>query len=66
MTSYAVTVGQKLDKGDLVGNVGNTGLSTSCHLHFSAYINGRGTDPKQFIGWNPEANRTGGTASVEG
>ena len=66
MTSFIVTVGQKLNKGDLVGYVGSTGLSTACHLHFSAYINGRGTDPGQFIDWNPEANRTGGTASVEG
>lgn len=59
MTDYVVTVGEKVDKGQLVGHVGSTGLSTACHLHFSAYINGRGTDPMQFIGWNPEANRKG-------
>ncbi len=59
MTSYAVKVGQKVDKGELVGHVGTTGLSTACHLHFSAYINGHGTDPMQFIGWNPEANKNG-------
>lgn len=59
MTSYVVKVGQKVDKGELVGHVGTTGLSTACHLHFSAYINGHGTDPMQFIGWNPEANRKG-------
>jgi murein DD-endopeptidase MepM/ murein hydrolase activator NlpD len=59
MTSYVVKVGQKVDKGELVGHVGTTGLSTACHLHFSAYINGHGSDPMQFIGWNPEANRGG-------
>jgi murein DD-endopeptidase MepM/ murein hydrolase activator NlpD len=59
MTSFIVKVGEKVDKGQLIGHVGSTGLSTACHLHFSAYINGRGTDPMQFIGWNPEANRGG-------
>ena len=59
MNSFIVKVGQKVDKGELIGHVGTTGLSTACHLHFSAYINGRGTDPMQFIGWNPEANRGG-------
>ncbi|MGV8907556.1 MAG: M23 family metallopeptidase [Propionicimonas sp.] len=66
MTSFVVQVGQKVDKGQLIGHVGSTGLSTACHLHFSAYINGRGSDPMQFIGWNPEANREGGTPAVEG
>jgi murein DD-endopeptidase MepM/ murein hydrolase activator NlpD len=59
MTSFIVKVGEKVDKGQLIGHVGSTGLSTACHLHFSAYINGHGTDPMQFIGWNPEANRDG-------
>ena len=66
MVSFIVKVGEKVDKGQLIGHVGSTGLSTACHLHFSAYINGRGTDPMQFIGWNPEANREGGTPAVEG
>lgn len=59
MTNYVVTVGQKVNKGALVGHVGSTGLSTACHVHFSAYKNGRGTDPMEYIGWNPEANRKG-------
>ncbi len=66
MTSFVVKPGEKVDKGDLIGHVGSTGLSTACHLHFSAYINGRGTDPMQFIGWNPESNRTGDPAATEG
>jgi murein DD-endopeptidase MepM/ murein hydrolase activator NlpD len=59
MTSYVVAVGQKVDKGTLVGHVGSTGLSTACHLHFSLYKNGRGSDPMEYIGWNPEANKNG-------
>jgi len=59
MTSFVVKVGEKVDKGQLIGHVGTTGLSTACHLHFSVYKNGRGSDPMEYIGWNPEANKTG-------
>ena len=55
MTDFVVKVGQKVNKGDLIGHVGSTGLSTACHLHFSAYKNGHGTDPMEYIGWNKEA-----------
>ncbi len=50
LTDYVVEVGQKVNKGDLVGHVGSTGLSTACHLHFSAYNNGQGVDPMKYIG----------------
>ncbi len=67
MTSFVVKVGQKVDKGELIGHVGSTGLSTACHLHFSLYKNGRGSDPMEYIGWNSEAARTGkDTAASEG
>jgi murein DD-endopeptidase MepM/ murein hydrolase activator NlpD len=59
MTSFVVKVGEKVDKGQLIGHVGTTGLSTACHLHFSVYKNGHGSDPMEYIGWNPEANREG-------
>jgi peptidase M23-like protein len=59
MTSFVVKVGQHVEKGELVGHVGSTGLSTACHLHFSLYKNGHGSDPMEYIGWNPEANREG-------
>jgi murein DD-endopeptidase MepM/ murein hydrolase activator NlpD len=65
MTDYVVKVGQQVDKGDLVGHVGSTGLSTACHLHFSAYIDGHGTDPMQFIGWNKEATAKDGSGKDE-
>lgn len=52
MLDFNVKAGDKVDKGDVIGHVGSTGLSTACHLHFSAYVNGSGSDPMQFIGWN--------------
>lgn len=55
MLRYTVKVGQKVDKGDVIGYVGSTGLSTACHLHFSIKKNGVESDPMEYIGWNPEA-----------
>ncbi len=57
MSKYNVSAGDKVDKGDVIGYVGSTGLSTSCHLHFSAYQNGSSTNPMKFIGWNPQGKR---------
>ncbi len=55
MVSYVVSVGQKVDQGDLIGHVGSTGLSTACHLHFTLYENSRSVDPSKYIGWSREA-----------
>lgn len=44
-----VSVGQKVEAGDLIARVGNAGFSTGCHLHFGTYINGAHTDPKRFL-----------------
>lgn len=65
MDEIKVKVGDKVDKGDLLGTVGNTGLSTACHLHFSAYENGSGINPMKYVGWNPEANRKGDPDAVD-
>lgn len=55
MESFTVKVGQKVNKGDVIGYVGNTGLSTACHLHFSLKKDGASSDPMEYIGWNKEA-----------
>jgi murein DD-endopeptidase MepM/ murein hydrolase activator NlpD len=49
MTRFIVRVGQHVNKGDLVGYVGSTGLSTACHLHLSLYKNGVGSDPLEYV-----------------
>jgi murein DD-endopeptidase MepM/ murein hydrolase activator NlpD len=40
-----VTVGQTLAAGDLIGAVGNTGLSTGPHLHWELWVNGVAVNP---------------------
>jgi murein DD-endopeptidase MepM/ murein hydrolase activator NlpD len=48
LNELRVAVGQKVAAGDLIGLVGNTGLSTGAHLHWELRINGIAVDPTQF------------------
>lgn len=49
MSSYAVTNGQRVEKGQKIGAVGSTGNSTGPHLHFEILINGQAVDPMQYF-----------------
>ncbi len=45
MSCLKVSVGQYVNQGDIIGNVGTTGLSTGYHLHFEISVNGSRIDP---------------------
>lgn len=45
-----VKVGQKIEKGDFIGNVGSTGRSTGPHLHLGVYVNGVAKNPCIYLG----------------
>lgn len=49
MDAIAVKVGQRVTKGEQIGTVGSTGLSTACHLHLTLYKNGRASDPLEYV-----------------
>ncbi|WP_221585851.1 M23 family metallopeptidase [Microbacterium sp. G2-8] len=49
MTSTAVSVGQTVSAGQVIGYVGSTGRSTAPHLHIEIRINGGLIDPLYYL-----------------
>jgi murein DD-endopeptidase MepM/ murein hydrolase activator NlpD len=49
MHGFSVRKSQRVRRGDLIGYVGNTGLSTAPHLHYEVLINGRQVDPIHYF-----------------
>jgi murein DD-endopeptidase MepM/ murein hydrolase activator NlpD len=49
LQGYAVSPGDRVSRGQVVGYVGSTGWSTGCHLHFTVMQNGVPVDPMIWI-----------------
>lgn len=47
--SIAVSIGQIVKPGDILGTVGSTGLSTGPHLHFEIRLDGKPQDPEKYL-----------------
>ncbi len=49
LSEIAVTAGQSVASGEIIGRVGSTGRSTGPHLHFGIRIHNRKADPLSFL-----------------
>lgn len=49
MSVIRANVGDVVDQGELVGEIGSTGFSTGPHLHFEVRVNGIPKDPVAFL-----------------
>lgn len=49
MSQIRVSVGQRVSRGDRIGDMGSSGRSTGTHLHYEVLVGGRPVDPMNFI-----------------
>jgi murein DD-endopeptidase MepM/ murein hydrolase activator NlpD len=49
LSDIDVSVGQRVSRGDHIGDMGNSGRSTGTHLHYEVHLNGKPVNPMTFI-----------------
>jgi len=59
LLSSRVRLGQRVQQGDVIGYIGNTGLSTGPHLHYEIRIGSDVVDPFKYMNIRSSVNRQG-------
>jgi murein DD-endopeptidase MepM/ murein hydrolase activator NlpD len=54
LSRIGVAPGAQVKRGDVIGYVGSTGRSTSSHLHYEVWANGRPVNPLKLLVGRPE------------
>ncbi|WP_231958857.1 M23 family metallopeptidase [Altererythrobacter sp. B11] len=60
LSGYAVSAGERVHKGQLIGYIGTTGRSTGPHLHYEVRLSGESVDPHPYMITQLAVNEAGG------
>jgi murein DD-endopeptidase MepM/ murein hydrolase activator NlpD len=64
MSGFRARVGQRVEAGQVIGLIGNTGRSTGPHLHFEVRINDRAVNPRPFLEAAANVQQEGGRSAA--
>lgn len=49
LSEWNVRKGQHVERGEVIGSVGKTGLATAPHLHYEVHVNGQAVNPYHYL-----------------
>jgi len=49
LSRFAVSYGEQVSRGEVIGYTGATGNTTGCHVHFELWFNGAPVNPMSYL-----------------